>query len=86
MPALTGSDKAVAWARKIRRRLVTAATPRSVRAHGTTDEAVLTLIGHAATITRAAWWIDHRKVEPRHLASVLTDAVTDRTNRARGKP
>jgi DNA primase len=70
MPALTGSDKAIAWARKIRHRLLSAALPPSARLKGTTDEAVLALVGHARTIASAAWWIDHRK---------------DRTARPRGR-
>jgi hypothetical protein len=71
MPALSGSDKAGVWARKIRHRLLTAALPPSVAARGTTDETVLALIADARTITVAGWWIDHRKIEPRHLAAAL---------------
>jgi hypothetical protein len=80
MPALTGSPKATAWARKIRHRLLTAALPPSARLKGTTDEAVLALVDHARTIAAAAWWIDHRKIEPRELAVVLDRAVTRRKN------
>ena len=82
MPALTGSDKAITWARKIRRRLLTAALPPSARLRGTTDEAVLALVGHARAIAAAAWWIDHRKIEPRDLAIVLDRAVAMRKNGA----
>lgn len=83
MPRLAGSDKAVAWARKIRHRLLTAALPPSVRARGATDEAVLGLTGHARTLTAAAWWIDHRRIEPRHLAIVLDQAVAERASSPR---
>lgn len=85
MPALFGSDKAVAWARRIRHRLVTAALPPLMRASGTTDEAILALISHARTITAAGWWIEHRKVEPRHLAAVLGQAAADRLPRMGGR-
>ena len=40
----------------------------------------LAIIGHARTIVAAAWWIDHRKLEPRDLAVVLDRAVSRRKN------
>jgi hypothetical protein len=77
MPALSGSDKAVAWARKIRQCLLTSVLPPSAAAGGTTDETVLALIADARTITVAGWWIDHRKIEPLHLGAALEHAGSD---------
>ena len=75
MPVLTGSDKAVAWARQIRHGLLAAAVPRSTRLNGSTDEAVVALLGLARTIAAAAWWIDHRKIDPSDLVAVLDRSV-----------
>lgn len=86
MPALTGSDKAIVWARKIRHRLLTAALPPRAQIKGSTDEAALALFGHAQTIAAAAWWIDHRKIEPGDLAVVLDRAVRHHPNSARSRP
>lgn len=83
MPALSGSDKAIAWARKIRHRLVTGAIPPSARTSGSTDETLAAMVGYARTIHAAAWWIDHRKVEPRELPSLLKDTM-HRRNPAHG--
>jgi hypothetical protein len=77
MPALSGGPKAVTWARKIRHHLVTTALCPSAAARGGTNDAVLALISHAQAITAAAWWIDHRKLEPRHLAFALKPRITD---------
>jgi hypothetical protein len=76
MPRLSGGAKAVAWARQIRRHLLTEALPPSAQPNKSTDEAVVALVGHAQAITTAAWWIDHRRLEPGHLAFALDKAVT----------
>ena len=81
MPALSGGPKAVAWARKIRHHLVTAALPPSAQAKRSSDGAILALIGHAQAVTAAAWWIDHRKLEPRHLAFALNLRTTHPSRR-----
>jgi hypothetical protein len=81
MPLLAGSNKAVAWAAKIRHRLITAALPTSEPASGCTDAAVTAVIGAARAVTAAAWWIDHRKVEPRDLPALLATAGTPVSNR-----
>ena len=81
MPALSGGPQAVAWARNIRHHLVTAALPPSAQPNRSGDEATLALIGHAQAITAAAWWIDHRKLEPRHLAVALNRRTTDPSRR-----
>jgi hypothetical protein len=80
MPALSGGPKAVEWARKIRHHLLTAALPPSAQAKSS-DGAILALIGHAQAITAAAWWIDHRKLEPRHLAFALNLRTTHPSRR-----
>ena len=81
MPVLSGGPKAVAWARQIRHHLVTAAMRPSAQANRSSDEATLALIGHAQAVTAAAWWIDHRKLEPGHLAFALHRRITDPNSR-----
>lgn len=85
MPALSGSDRAVAWARKIRRRLVTGALPHLAGVSGGTDEAAVVLVGHIRTITTAGWWIDHRKVEAGDLVAALVHPTPDRRRREQGR-
>lgn len=81
MPALSGSDKTVVWAHKIRHRLIIAALQAPVHPRDATNQAVLAMIEHARGITAAGWWIDHRKVDPAHLAAALAHATADRRRR-----
>jgi hypothetical protein len=86
MPALSGSDRAVGWARKIRRQLITAALPQMAVPTGEGSEAALSLVSHARAITTARWWIDHRKVEVGDLAVVVGQATRERRRGSRGRP
>jgi len=78
MPPLTGGDKAVAWARKVRHRLLTtAANGASRKRTEIRNELELGLEVHARAITTAKWWIDHRKVDPRDLAVIFDRACAE---------
>jgi hypothetical protein len=68
MPHLVGRPKAVAWARKIRHRLLTTASQMSTPdalVHSDNVEA------DARRITTAQWWIDHRNFYTAALANAL---------------
>ena len=68
MPPLAGRPKAVAWARKVRHRLVTcAAQSGAAGAQPHCDD----IHAAARSITTAAWWIDHRRLDPAALAAAL---------------
>lgn len=68
MPALTGRPKAVAWARKVRHRLLTRASqPDTAIALLRCDD----LHVAARRITAARWWIDHRHLDAANLAAAL---------------
>lgn len=68
MPALTGRPKAVAWARKVRHRLLThASLLDTADALQHCDE----LHAGARRITSARWWIDHRRLDPADLPAAL---------------
>ena len=68
MPALAGRPKAVAWARKVRHRLLTPASQ-----HATADalQPCYEIQAGARRITAARWWIDHRHLNPADLAAAL---------------
>lgn len=68
MPPLAGRPKAVAWARKVRHRLVTrAAQTAAADAQPHCDD----IHAAARSITTAAWWIDHRRLDPAALVAAL---------------
>ncbi len=68
MPPLAGRPKAVAWARKVRHRLLTRASqPATADPPRPCDE----LHVGAKRITAATWWIDRRRLDPATLAAVL---------------
>ena len=68
MPPLAGRPKAIAWARKVRHRLVTRATQTpAADAQPHCDD----IHAAARSITTAAWWIDHRRLDPAALAAAL---------------
>lgn len=69
MPALTGSEKQVAWALRIREELLDVLTAGRQRldtldqAHPNTQRSVRLMDAALDALrrqTRAAWWIDHR--------------------------
>jgi hypothetical protein len=78
MPQLVGRPKAVAWARKIRHRLLTArsqiSTPDALRRRDSVEAG-------ARRITTAQWWIEHRKLDTAALAKALKDSLQRQTMR-----
>ena len=77
MPALDGSEKAVAWAERIRHHLLTAAN-ELFRDTGRDDEVFEADIEDPARrITSASWWIDQRDADPADLAELVADAAAD---------
>jgi hypothetical protein len=80
MPPMTGRPKAVAWARKIRHRVLTAASKgASAGSREHDDEVQRDVETCARSITAARWWIDHRNLDPRDLAKTLKVASAQRT-------
>jgi hypothetical protein len=74
MPVLSGSDKAVSWAIRIRRHLLLAARGHLGATPGTEEEFARRYADPAKQVTIAAWWIDHRRVTPDELQQVLAPA------------
>ena len=77
MPPLQGSDKAVAWATRVRHHLVTAA----YQSHRVDDDIARAdraaqLERSARRVTCAAWWIDQRESDPAALAALLANMLT----------
>ncbi|MEC4018275.1 hypothetical protein [Streptomyces sp. H27-D2] len=76
MPALDGTERAVAWGNRCRRQLVSAAYT-ALLLEGTTSESEWEAIEDAARpLTRAGWWIDQRDADPADLPELL-EAATD---------
>ncbi|WP_180218804.1 hypothetical protein [Streptomyces albus] len=74
MPPLEGSERAVGWAARCRRHLVTAAYTALV-AEGELDEHAWEAIEDAVRpVTRAGWWIDNRDADPANLPELLEAA------------
>jgi hypothetical protein len=71
MPALEGSVKAVAWARRIRHHLLLTAREGLGIRRGAQEEFAHRYAAPARQITTAAWWIDHRLVAPGEFQRVL---------------
>lgn len=72
LPALTGSEKQIAWAEAIRRTALIGADEVRAKAEAfaaahpdraTETAPALALIARAEAETSAAWWIDHRTAE-----------------------
>ncbi|MEU3692350.1 hypothetical protein [Streptomyces narbonensis] len=74
MPPLDGTDRAVAWATRCRRQLVSAAYTALV-VEGTTSAAEWEAIEDAVRpLTRAGWWLDQRDADPADLPELLEAA------------
>lgn len=68
MPPLAGRPKAVAWARKVRHRLVTRGAQTAA---GDGQQHCDDIRAAARRITTARWWIDHRHLDPATVAAAL---------------
>jgi hypothetical protein len=77
MPELTGSDKAVQWARRCRSDLLTGAYGYLVLGTEMTEEDWEDRIeGPARELTAAAWWIDQRDSEPADIEELICAALS----------
>ena len=75
MQPLDGSEKAVAWGRRVRHATLTSAYDALVAEAGMTDvHWVAAIEAPARLITRASWWIDNRDTEPADVAALAAAA------------
>lgn len=78
MPQLVGRPRAVAWARKIRHRILAGGSCASAAdAARPCDDIEV----RARRVTAALWWIDHRSLKAAELAKALTDGSQSQTAR-----
>lgn len=73
-PALTGTDRQIAWATTLRAETIQAMADRLARHHDTdaADQALHAWTGEALRHTEAAWWIDNRALGIRAVNNDLT--------------
>jgi hypothetical protein len=75
MPALTGSDKSIAWGQTCRHIVMSGAYSHHVLAGEMTEEDWAVRFEAAArTVTAASWWIDNRDSGPADVAELLAAA------------
>ena len=77
MPALAGSEKAVAWAGRVRYQLLTAAYEHATDRGMEEETFAATVEAPARTITSASWWIDQRDTDPADVAELVADAAAN---------
>ena len=77
MPALDGSEKAVAWAGRVRHQLLTAAYEQAADRGMGEETFAATVEAPARTITSASWWIDQRDTDPADVAELVADAAAN---------
>ncbi len=82
MPPLAGRPKAVAWARKIRHRLLATAVGSHADVSDHLDDVKRDAETLARSIVTARWWIEHRNVDPRDLPKVLRVAPHQRATKS----
>lgn len=80
MQPMDGSDKAIAWGRRVRHTTLTSAYDALVAEADMTDEQWAAAIeAPARLITRATWWIDNRDTAPGDIAELVAAAQTTST-------
>lgn len=77
MPALDGSQKAVAWARRVRYQLVVGGAEHAETAGMSVDDYLAQLEPALYKVTSASWWIDQRDSASEDLAELVEDAASD---------
>lgn len=77
MPALTGSDRAADWARRVRWQLLADAFDHAGNTGPAGAEFAGTIEGAARKITSAPWWIDQRDTDPFDVAELIADAAAN---------
>jgi hypothetical protein len=76
MPELVGTEKAVAWAARVRYTLMGEAYDWRVDREWSEEEFALRLESPARERTSASWWIDQRDSAPEDLEELLTDGAS----------
>jgi hypothetical protein len=76
MPELVGTEKAVAWAARVRYTLMGEAYDWRVDREWSDEEFALRLESPARQRVSASWWIDQRDSAPEDLEELLTDGVS----------
>jgi hypothetical protein len=84
MPELVGTEKAVAWAARVRYTLMGEAYDWRVDREWSEEEFALRLESPARERASASWWIDQRDSAPEDLEELLTDGAS--TGDARFSP
>ena len=84
MPELVGTEKAVAWAARVRYTLMGEAYDWRVDREWSEEEFALRLESPARERASASWWIDQRDSVPEDLEELLTDGAS--TGDARFSP
>ena len=77
MPALDGSDKAVAWGSQIRHQLVVAAHDHAQSIGVSGDDFGQQVEAPCRRITSASWWIDQRDAAVQDEAELVVDAASN---------
>ena len=77
MPALDGSDKAVAWGSQIRHQLMIAAHEHAQSIGVTDDDFGEQVEAPCRKITSASWWIDQRDAADEDVAELVGDAASN---------
>jgi hypothetical protein len=76
MPELVGTEKAVAWAARVRYTLMGEAYDWRNDREWSDEEFALRLESPARERASASWWIDQRDSAPEDLEELLTDGVS----------
>ena len=76
MPELVGTEKAVAWAARVRYTLMGEAYDWRVDREWSDKEFALRLESPARERASASWWIDQRESAPEDLEELLTDGTS----------
>lgn len=75
LPVLTGSDKQVEWALKVRFNLLRDAYEHLVEAEGASEESYEeTVMAPARLIDRSRWWLDNKDAAASDLPELLADS------------
>jgi len=84
LPALTGSEKQIAWAETIRQKLMTDLDEfifRSIKKERRNDPQILAALDQIKRKTEARWWIDHRNVDVSYeFRNLLEEAAKEVKN------
>jgi hypothetical protein len=76
MPELVGTEKAVAWAARVRYTLMGEAYDWRIDREWSEEEFAVRLESPARERASASWWIDQRDSAPEDLEELLTDGAS----------